>query len=71
MKVKDLEIIHVEVPARTTSAEGSLWSSQADKRAVGICIMWELKERRQARIGQKKKTARLDEKQGTKDHQKT
>ena len=33
--------------------------------------MWELKERRQVRIGQKKKTARIDEKQGSKESPKT
>lgn len=31
MRVKDLEIIHVEVSARTTNAKGSLWSSQSDE----------------------------------------
>lgn len=28
MGMKDLEIIHVEVAARSTRAEGSLWSSE-------------------------------------------
>lgn len=53
--------------------EGSLWSSQsdeykrADKRAFGIHIMWDVKKRRQVGIGQKKKTTRIMDKQGTKD----